>query len=132
MLDTFINLDWNINCFYEDAEGARIVIHRFGGGEAIDLSPETAQIIRSALGDNAESKDGFAEDPTATIYFLYPNQLGEHLNETEQRLVSDAIVRMWHAAHPNTRFLFAPRNRGSQNVMNRIANKRRRNNGRFF
>lgn len=132
MQDTCINLDWHINCFYEDAVGARIVIHRFGGGAAIDLSPQTAEFIRAALGSNAVSQDGFEDDPTATIYFLHPNQLGQHLNEAEQQLVKDAIVRMWHEANPGASSFSSLRNRGSMNVMNRIANKRRRNGRRFF
>lgn len=126
MQDTFINLDWHINCYYEDAEGARIVIHRFGGGQAIDLSEESARILRAELGQSVESSDGFDEDPTATIYFLHPNQLGEHLNDAEKSQVKAAIVRMWHEAYPDASSFRAPRNRGSMNVMNRIAHKRQR------
>lgn len=130
MQDTFVNLDWHVNCYYEDADCAKIVINRFGGGEAIEICPETAVLIRAEIDQFEESHEGYDEDASATIWFLYPNQLGKHLNSEERKAVEKAIVRMWHAVNPN-RSLTARRNRGSMNVMNRIAHKRRRN-GRFF
>ena len=131
MQDTFINLDLHINCFYEDSECAKIVINRFGGAEAIEICPETAVRIKAELVSFEESHEGYDEDASATIWFLYPNQLGQHLNSDEQRRVETAVVRMWHEINPD-RHLSARRNRGSMNVINRIANKRRRNGRRFF
>ncbi len=127
---TTVNPDWHVNCFYQDAYGARIVIHRFGGGEALDLSPQTAVRLQAEIGGFVDSQEGFDDDPTATIYFLSSNQLGQLLNEAEQQLLSAAIVRMWQAANPSVP-VPPGRNRGTMNVMNRIEQKRRRNGRRL-
>lgn len=124
-----VNPDWHVNCFYEDAHGARIVINRFGGGETVDVSPETAVRLKAEVGRYEESHEGYDDDPSATIYFLTHNQLGQHLSEGEQQLLASAIIRMWHQANPSSP---SPnRNRGTMNVMNRIQQKRRRNGRRL-
>lgn len=130
MQDTLINSDLHINSFYEDAVCAKVVINRFGGAEAFEVSPETAVLIKQEMSQYEESHEGYDEDPAATIWFLFPNQLGHHLNSDEKQQLSAAIVRMWHEANPHAN-LYAPRNRGSMNVMNRIANRRRRRGGFF-
>lgn len=131
MLHALHNPDLHINCYYEDAECAKIVINRFGGAEVLTISPETADRIKAEMSQYEESHEGYDEDPTATIWFLFPNDLGKHLNTDERQRLFATIVSMWHEANPGAD-LYAPRKRGSMNVMNRIANKRRRNRSRFF
>jgi len=130
MQDTLINADLYINCFYEDADCAKIVINRFGFADSLVISPETAVRIKAEMSQYEESHEGYDEDPSATIWFLYPNQLGEHLNSDEKQRLFATIVSMYHDANPHVD-LYARRNRGSMNVMNRIANKCRRKGGFF-
>lgn len=117
---------------YQDQHGYTAVVHHFGLLRRVDLCHASGEAVSAAMREDGavESSDGYDDDPTAKIHFLFPNQYASLLTDDEQTAVAEAIRQMWYDKYGHLLRQQVRSNRGSMNVMNRIAHKQRRNHAR--
>lgn len=121
----------SIFAIYADSSQYRATIRFAGLFDSFPISEQTFNTIRDA----AEITDsaGYDDDASARIWWLAANNCFSLLSDTEAKIARELLWALRvEVFGPSGMPGGSTSRRGSMNVMNRIAHKRRRNAADFF